>query len=245
MRQSALLQLAAETAPQWASEVILPFPEKAFQTTQQFAARHYWIAAGSINIFRVVGTQHPDYIGRTWREFLEQGKHMPANHALWEGNPGYYRETAPKKPGMAYVSLDGLDWFVGSADGPLLECGNHRTCIARFIFSTEGRTTLHGVTLSDWRVDANFLAAYRAIESLIHTQHYGWRVKHKSVLVRREDTAGWHLDHFDNRAVVWFENNPPPRGFAPKDPNEYTTKDLQHLADLASARPRRFRWHSR
>lgn len=231
MHDTALLRLAEKTAPHWAEQSILPFPEDAFRIAQRFASRHYWIAAGSVNVFRVAGTRHPDYAGMSWGDFLRRGKRMPANHALWERNPGYYLETGPKEPGMSYVSLDGLDWYVD-------DDGNHRTCIARFAFGAEGRTMLHGVTLSDWRSDTEFVEAYRALEDLVRERRIGWNPQHKSTLVRREDTAGWKLDHYDHRLFLAFGRMPP--GF----PDLLNAAGVRKLIAYAST-PAWRRWFGR
>ncbi|MGD2819606.1 hypothetical protein ACP80H_25170, partial [Escherichia coli] len=108
-----------------------------------FITEHYWTGQGSINVYRIVGTDHPQYAGMTWLELLERGKRMDINIPLLEKNPGYYTQAEQQHAGMSFVSTDGIHWYV-SADG------NHRSCLARFLFHLqgEGRTQLHNVAQS-------------------------------------------------------------------------------------------------
>lgn len=82
--------------------------------------------------YLTVGTDHPQYAGMTWLELLERGKRMDINIPLLEKNPGYYTQAEQQHAGMSFVSTDGIHWYV-SADG------NHRSCLARFLFHLQGR----------------------------------------------------------------------------------------------------------
>ncbi len=183
---------ARENPPHWAGETIRPWDEALFSSLEPFKTRAYWTDQGSINVYRVVGTQHPDYAGRSWSWFLEGGKRMEHNLALLERNPGYYANTEPKRPSMYYVSMDGTDWYVG-ADG------NHRTCIARFLFAETGRTMLHGVHLTDYRFDHELHRLYHRLRELAFMADPGIRVSSVNHAVGRDDTPGWKLDHFEPR----------------------------------------------
>jgi len=96
--------------------------EGYFTQIKPFVKEFYWNSQASINVFRVKGTQHPDYKGLTWIEFLKKGKRMPLNLGLFEENPDYYLTCSDKKPTMFYQGLDGGYLYIGGD-------GNHRTAI--------------------------------------------------------------------------------------------------------------------
>jgi hypothetical protein len=187
---SRLLQLADTHAPHWASDKLRPFPEENFQRIDQFRSQYHWQSCGSINLFRVVGTRHPDYVGLTWREFLEQGKRMPGNHRLWESNPGYYEGTDPKPPTISYISVDGISWYV---DGD----GNHRTAIGRYHSEIHGQSGwFHGVELVDVRIDQAFVDAMLNAQSAAAKRGITLSLEHHRETVKREDGPGWKVDHY-------------------------------------------------
>ena len=155
-----LLEKVRSSPPHWANDTIRPFDEELYRDALPFAIRRYWCDSGSVNVFRVVGTRHPDYRNMNWRWMLGNGKRMTENLALHETNPGYYLETVRKVPEMTYLTLDGLDYYV-STDG------NHRSTIARFDFHYRGLTTRHGVTIEDVRIDWDLFRAYREIVGLV------------------------------------------------------------------------------
>ncbi len=84
--------------PDILTQKIQKWDKMEFLNLLPFVKEHYWQNNASINVFRVVGTQHPDYIGLTWLDLLEQGKRMPLNLRLYKENPGYYYETVKKNP---------------------------------------------------------------------------------------------------------------------------------------------------
>lgn len=221
--QASLLAKALARPAHWAGDRLLAFGEASFRALAPFVTRHYWIDAGDVNVFRVIGTRHPDYVGLSWLEFLERGECMPANHALWQQNPGYYLGTAVKLPQMSFISVNGQDWYV-DADG------NHRTCIARFDFDWAGRSVLHGVTLADWRFDTPFAQSFASLRALIADRRLPWRVRHVNRALGRDDNAGWKLDRFENRLVV--DAVP---GATPAFPGELDAEGIRALIAFGSA----------
>ncbi len=187
-----LREQARRRPPHWADQVIRPWDDALYARLEPFRTHVYWTDQGSINVFRVVGTQHPDYQGRSWRWFLEGGKRMDENLELLRVNPDYYADTVAKRPSMYYLSMDGTDWYVG-ADG------NHRTCIARFLFSHDGRTMLHGVHLTDHRFDHELRRLYLRLQELAREADPAILVEPINRPIGREDTPGWKLDLFEPR----------------------------------------------
>ena len=181
--------------PHWANETIRAFDEELYRDSLPFVRRRYWCDSGSVNVFRIVGTRHPDYKNMSWRWMIENGKRMPENLALHGTNPGYYLETSRKVPEMTYITLDGLDFYV-STDG------NHRSAIARFDFHYRGITTLHGVSIEDVRVDRDLFEGYRKISRLIRESRLPVFAMPVSEKLSREDTSGWMLETFDVRIRI-------------------------------------------
>ncbi|TXF11205.1 hypothetical protein [Pelomicrobium methylotrophicum] len=179
-----LVRRAVADPPHWAGRKILPWDEDAFRAVEPFVVEKYWSGQHSINVFEVVGTQHPDYQGMTWLEFLQQGKRMRQNLALQESNPDYYLEDAVKLPTMYYVAIDGSGWYVAGD-------GNHRTCIARFMFHRMGRTMLHGVNVESYRTDRHAAEVFRALREMITRKGLPLLAEPYREKLSRDDTGGW------------------------------------------------------
>ncbi|EIJ75181.1 MAG: hypothetical protein C75L2_00020079 [Leptospirillum sp. Group II 'C75'] len=224
---TALPERIREMTPHWARETIRPFDEDLFQESLPFVRRRYWCDSGSVNVFRIVGTRHPDYKNMNWLWMIENGKRMPENLELHRSNPGYYLETVRKVPEMTYITMDGLDFYV-STDG------NHRSAIARFDFHYRGITTLHGVSIEDVRVDRELFEGYRKISRLIRDLRLPLSATPVSEKLSREDTAGWMLETFAVRIRI-------------EDAKEQTfLEDAEAVADWirtqTPAVPERKRW---
>lgn len=190
-----LLERVRREPPPWAEDAILPWDSMAFRRLEPFIEKSYWTDQGSVDIYRVVGTEHPDYQGKTWRALLEGGKRMHLNLPAHATNPGYYLETQRKRPMMYYLTLDGLSYYVG-ADG------NHRTCIARFDFHYRGITTLHGVCVSHYQVDRELRALYGQLEELRQERRIDATLQPHSRCVGREDGPSWKIDACEPRIQV-------------------------------------------
>lgn len=180
--------------PHWAGDIIGVWDEHKLRLHGGFLRRHYWTDQGSINVFCIKGTEHPDYQGLTWHDFLHRGKRMDRNIPMLERNPGYYLETERKKPSMYYNSYNGIDWYIG-ADG------NHRSGLARFLFHEREMAYLHGVHLSHYEFDEPPLAVYVALRDELsqHTaQGFYMDLEVNHIHRGREDTAGWKTDTYSS-----------------------------------------------
>ena len=183
----SLLEKVRSSLTHWANDTIRPFDEDLYREALPFATRRYWCDSGSVNVFRIVGTDHKSYQNKTWGWMIENGQRMSGNLREYEKNPDYYTQTAKKKD-MSYLTLDGLDYFITQ--------GNHRSTIARFDFHYRGLTTLHGVTIEDVRIDWDLFRAYREIVGLVEEGILACFVTPLSEKLSREDTAGWMLESF-------------------------------------------------
>lgn len=201
---ASFLQQVNDNMPDWADTQIASWDTAAFRRAEDFVTHHYWTDRGSINVFRITGTDHPQYAGMRWRDLLHRGKRMDINIPLVEKNPGYYTDASQSHTGMSYVSLDGIHWYI-SADG------NHRSCLARFYFHLQGYgvTQLHNVSLSHWQVDQAFMDACEAISAMVPAlQRRGvfLSLTARRVPLFREDTPGWKLDTFSTEVTVTLDD---------------------------------------
>lgn len=182
-----LVKKVLQTWPEVLDKKILAWDKNEFAKLQPFIKEHYWIGNATINIFRVAGSQHPDYIDMTWLEFLQKGKRMGLNLRLYEQNPGYYREFTKKEPTMYFQSIDGGKLFIG-------QDGNHRTAIARASFYFRGEPNLHGVEVNDYQIDWPLKKAYDELSMFIASKRLPYHVEPVTKLIKREDSGGWMVD---------------------------------------------------
>jgi len=160
-----------------------------------FVSERYWHGNASINVFRVVGTEHPDYSGLSWVEFLEKGKRMGLNLGLYKENPHYYYDAKKKEPPMYYRSLDGGDLYIG-------EDGNHRTCIAKADFYLKGLSTLHGVVHNDYRIKWELKRVFDELSEVVEARGVALRIEPGSEIIAREDSGEWMREIFENFLIV-------------------------------------------
>ena len=155
----------------------------------RFVKESFWQDSASVNIFRVKGTQHPDYAGLTWLEFLETGKRMALNLNFFKTNPDYYRQTEKKIPSMYYQSIDGGELYIGGD-------GNHRTAICKAFFYLTGETTLHGVTVTDYRMNNELKGIFDDIKKTIRKKGLSVDIDIVSETASRDDSGGWMLEKY-------------------------------------------------
>lgn len=189
-----LIDRAYQETPHWATTKILPYDPR-FEKAKQYVLSKYWCSSATINVFLVVGTQHPDYIGLTWLEFLKAGKRMKENLHLHSVNRSYYLETEIKQPIMYYETLDGLNYYVAGD-------GNHRTCIAKFDFHYTGLSMLHGVNLTDYRIDWDLMSLGERIQESARMKNIALSVEVQNERISRIDTGGWMLEHYRLRLKI-------------------------------------------
>lgn len=195
-----LVESIRDATPEILGREIRKWDSQSFMELQPFVRQHYWHGNASINVFRVVGTKHPDYAGMSWLELLEKGKRMPINLRLHKENPGYYADVQNKQPTMYYLSLDGGELYVG-ADG------NHRTCIAKADFFLTGRNVLHGVTVDDYRIDWKLKSLHDEIRKLVVDEKLPFTVEVRTEAVSRDDSHGWMLERYKPRIKVIETNS--------------------------------------
>ena len=204
MNDKPFIERVSANKPAWADTQIEFWSRVGYRQAEDFITRHYWTDRGSINVFRIMGTDHPQYAGMSWLDLLHRGKRMDINIPLIESNPDYYTEATQPHNGMSFVSLDGLDWYV-SADG------NHRSCLARFYFHLLGYgvTQLHNVSLSQYQVDHAFMTACEALSamvSVLRSRGVYLALSVRRVSVSRDDTPGWKVDTWHTDVTVALDD---------------------------------------
>lgn len=211
---TTLVEAVGAQPPVWADTPIRAWDRDRFERLRPFMTSMYWMEAATLNVFNVVGTQHPDYAGQTWRWLLENGKRMPRNLALHRENPGYYYAEKRKEPSMYFMSLDGAEWYVGGD-------GNHRTCIARFDFAFSGRALIHGVNVTDYRFDERLADLCTRLDARVRQTRMPVLIRPSTQTVSREDAPGWMLERYRPGIAVDFVDG--------------ARAGEQHVLDAASA----------
>lgn len=183
--------------PEFAYQKIIGFYQENFnEHLLPYCTEHYWCDADSINVFNIVGTAHPDYIGLSWYEFIQVGKRMKTNLSLLESNPSYYLEKDKKTPTMYYVEIDGKLYVDGD--------GNHRSVIAKFFHAYNGSNPiLHGVNLKRYSINYRLREFVADANDTLTVKGYRYiKVKTKREKLSREDTAGWMREQFSIQIVI-------------------------------------------
>lgn len=172
----------------WAGKRLESFPvPRLFMDF--FIVERRWKGSADVDLERVKGTVHPDYVGMTWGEFLQKGKRMKHNLSMLEANPGYYLDEGHKGPTMSYLVYDGDYWVYAD--------GNHRTCIGRFYLDLVGRETrLKGV--ETWEVELD-LEVY---EKWWRSGGVRGPLRVESEIVARDDGPGWMRERFGSRYFI-------------------------------------------
>jgi hypothetical protein len=167
------------------TETIEPFPEDLMT----FVEVEEYYSNVSLNVFDVVGTNHPNYVGATWAEMLKLGVRMDSvNLPLLKKNPVYYFERKPKKPAMYYAEIDGKLYIYGD--------GNHRTSIAKVLFYHTGYEELHGLTLYKFHVNRRKASLVEELKKTARAKGIFLDVELERKRIKREDREGFHRDYY-------------------------------------------------
>jgi len=181
--------------PPFAHEKLLSWQDVRFNELEPYVVEEQRHGSASVNVFRVVGTRHPDYARESWLYLLNNGKRMEHNLSLFSTNPAYYLETCPKVPYMQYISIDGGDLYIGDE-------GNHRTTLARFAFYKNGLTTLHGITCLDFRIDWAMKELCDEVTETIEKKRLPIYLSVFRKHIERRDATDWKLDLYTISARV-------------------------------------------
>lgn len=175
--------------PYFIDQVIQPFQSETAKWP--FRSMLSWAFEASVNIMRISGTQHPDYAGLTWRDFLGKGRRMEGNLKAFRKNPAYYTDIVKRLPGMSLLFVDGK--------GYVAEDGNHRTCIGRCFLYGKESPYMHGVNLTEQHTDLRMMALHARLREKLP----GYCTA--APLVReaeRDDGPGWATHFFEVRIRV-------------------------------------------
>jgi hypothetical protein len=168
------------------NNIIEPYPD--MESLKQFAVSCYWTGSQIVNVFEVIGTAHPNYIGATWITMLRLGIRMRSiNLPLLQKNPGYYFDTGDKVPDMHYTRINGKLYISGE--------GNHRTSIAKVLFAFLGLQNFGAVKYEEFHVDEEALSLYTEANQVL--PHKGIQIQPVRENFKREDTPGWKKDYYN------------------------------------------------
>jgi hypothetical protein len=187
-----LLEKVSETQISFKNDVIEKFTEH--DLPRDFISEEYWEDNAIIPVSKIIGTQHPDYIGLTWEELLHKGKRMYINLPLAEENPGYYYSDEKKLPTMSFNKYRDLYYVSGD--------GNHRSAIAKFLFHFSGETHLSGVTFYEYKVNDIGNMLNERLKDVIAKKALSLKVNTLRTATSREDGAGWKRDYFSTTLMV-------------------------------------------
>jgi hypothetical protein len=211
---SSLLDRANASPPSWSTEKLDAWEDSDAFIKQPFIVQEHWTANQSVNVFHVIGTRNSSYFGWNWLEFLNQGKRMSANLQELAKNPDYYFAQQIKLPVMSFVGYDSTQLYV-DADG------NHRTCIARFLFGQTSCTQLAGVDVRLLILDEEFLTLFQEVQRVINEKGLNTLAQATRRLVGREDSSGWKVDRFEPVVTLRAFNKEPQE----QELNKAQTKD--------------------
>ena len=166
---------------------IEPYPGNL--SSSPFIKREKWENNKSVNIFDVIGTAHPDYIGHSWIRMLKVGKRMKTiNLPLLEKNPDYYFEKFQKEPAIEYTRINDRLYISGD--------GNHRTSIAKVLFYFIGSSQFAGIKYREVEIDFETMELFEYARALIAEKKLPLVIEVESKHIKRKDGPGWSEDFF-------------------------------------------------
>ncbi|HDU5650688.1 TPA: hypothetical protein RFV74_002344 [Klebsiella aerogenes] len=161
-----------------------------------FVRTRLWTGNGSVNIFRIVGTDRPDAVGRNWRGLCNNAPRMADCLRLADESPEFYTDPTITHSDMQFVSRDGADWYLRGD-------GINRCCAARYYFlfcHSQGRPIqqLHNVTQELVLHDEVLLQCVRSLEALIPQLATVFDIKLRTERVREDCCSGpgWRQENF-------------------------------------------------
>lgn len=120
-----ILNWANSNQPLWAKQTLKPMP----RVDERFVISRAISYDASVDVSRVVETDHASYMENDWLNLLNHGRRMEARQKDLANNPCYYLlAEVIRNPTWYLTTFDtGNTWYVD-------DDGNHRTCIAKFYF---------------------------------------------------------------------------------------------------------------
>ena len=167
-------------------EPYLP-PDKEMEIIK-FTSSKYWSNSEIVNVFDVIGTAHPNYIGLTWIDILKAGIRMHINLPLLKQNPIYYFEQTTKIPDMHYTKINNKLYISGE--------GNHRTAIAKVLFSFTGHYLFGGVKYVAYEINFDYYKIFNELNEYFLQKRLPIQLHLIKKTEKREDTANWFKEYY-------------------------------------------------
>lgn len=166
-------------------------PDKHLELIQ-FCNEKIWFSDASINVFNVIGSRDCNWVNRNWKDIVMYGKRAQENAILLVQNPSYYLEKKIKMPSMSYIKI-GSDIFVDND-------GNHRTALAKLLFTKINRVQLDNVEVKDYKIDFKFKQLYEELYQI----YFKKRVKFIIIktTIGRDDGIAWYREFYSLRLKI-------------------------------------------
>lgn len=168
---------------------------KSYQDTEEeirgFVLDKFYQKNTDMDVKRVTGSNHPDYINQPWSYLITDGKRSSIRLDELAKTPEYYlSDIQEEKPNFVKIGQD--IFIVGD--------GNNRTIIAKFFFHFNrdkiDEPLLRNVTLTEYVVDWESLIIKKEIDSLLNETRFA----HLSLTLLTDnfsngcsDKCRWHL----------------------------------------------------
>ena len=110
------------TSDKWADMEIRAYPRDILR---KYTRSYVHCENVLVNPKKIIGTDHPKYIGISWRDFFCKGQRISERMKSLSVNPGYYGECHQENSrygGWSLVQVHGVFFIVD---------GNHRSIIAK------------------------------------------------------------------------------------------------------------------
>lgn len=116
-------------AGKWADKKIEEFP---YKSSNEYSSKSTVFENVIVDPIKIVGSDHPNYAGSTWRTFLSTGKRISANICRYEENPFYFGSELQSHSHYGH-------WTLAQIGEVYFICeGNHRSLIAKFLACEKG-----------------------------------------------------------------------------------------------------------
>ena len=150
----------------------------------------------SIDVSSVVGTSHTDYVNKTILSLLDARcgyKRVSLNLTTYDMNSNYYFSSEGKSD-MSFSRVNNGEWYITGE-------GNHRTALAKIVLFLDGNgsSILHGVTLSDYMVDWQFMEEFEKLRAFVEENRLPYYVEPKREQIEK--------DSCDNKIIRRFKTN--------------------------------------
>lgn len=189
-----LQQLLAKEVPACFREKFIDYDRKM----ETFAMEIITNYNDRVRIADIVGCNNK-YECNSWYEVFYNASRMERNLELLRQYSTAYYHSSDIKQDMQYIAVDG-QYFV--------DCGKHRTCIAKALSYFEGLECIKGVTTITYKIDYEFMHAYAKL--VVFSQQNFWKSALDVCCVTEYDASvevdnGIHIEKHQLYVTVYIQ----------------------------------------